>query len=132
MLRHGMEIKPTISVSNSATTVLFNSTYGLNETPTHTGAGTKRGVYAGYRCVVSIKCTGQNVTLYCSELDSGDSWNIVNGSGSGQVITASATWASIDFAPESPDWEMYVTNGGTGPTTLLITVMLIPDRAKVG
>jgi len=119
------KIVVTTSVSNSAVSTIFNSTYGLIESVTANGVGNYRGRYAGSRIVGSVTTGDQAVTLRLRGLENG-SWVTL------QDTTISATnTQTFDFLPRHPDFLVTIVNGGTGPSTLVAEAQLIRgDRSS--
>lgn len=120
----------SITTANNGVSVIWNSTYGIarwNEYSS-TVVGPERGHYTGIRVVVTVECTGQNVTINQAELDGSGAWDVVNGSGSGQTVTAGAGPVTFNWMPGTPDHQVYITNGATGPTTLRVTGYITFDR----
>jgi hypothetical protein len=131
-----VKFKPTISVANNGITPILNTTaWGYNVVPTSTLIGKNRGA-AGqltnlWLVVPYILCTAQNVTLTFQTLING-AWasaiDVPTGYlGGGNTITANAS-AQAGFS-----WRLYgdsnvfITNGGTGPTILDLGTPYLTD-----
>lgn len=116
--------KPSVSLANAATSYLGDTTVNGGETIGAT-AGTLRGAYAGHRIQAFINNTGQDVTVYLDYLNPTDSsWSNVYS----RVCTASAL-TELDWLPAAADWRLRCVNGGAGPTTNSVSIVITPQRS---
>lgn len=116
----------TTSVANSATSTIFNSTYGLTTATTATGVGDWRSRYAGYRVVGSVTTGNQAVTLRLSGLENG-AWVTIQ-----DTTVAATNTQTFDFLPRHPDYRVIIVNGATGPSTLVAEAYLVKDDRSAG
>ena len=120
---------PTVSLANSAVSVVFDSTYGLHTgTPSTTVVGGLRGKFANQRICGVVQSTTQNVTIRLDYLSAAGTWIT---SASTQAVTA-ATAQPFDWLPVAADWRVVIVNGGTGPSALTLDgIQLVRgDRAS--
>lgn len=119
---------PAVSVANNAVNVLVDSTNGfVSATPASLVPGPFRGRWANMGIKGTIAATGQNVTINLEALTgsagtSGD-WEIES---SGTVTVTAGTTYTLRWCPTAPDFRLREVNGGTGPTTLVCRLELIP------
>jgi hypothetical protein len=109
---------PTIT-GNNATIKLFDTTGGSNSN--------RKGFTHVQRILGSLRCD-QAITLLYQVLRTGSTtWRTMNGSGSGDAITAS-TDTAIDYLVLGPDSRLEAVTGGTGPSSCEVDVGLYTDR----
>lgn len=107
----------------SATVILFDTTDSTTTTP-----GTKRRGYSLIRRAVVTIETDQAATFYHSTCAaSGSTWDVINGSGSGESITAN-TLFERDCLFIGDDTQLKVVTG-SAPSVWRVSVRLVPDRA---
>jgi len=132
----GVGIKLTVTTANNGITPIFNSSvWGTGTPPTSTAIGPNIGTSCLTRniwlVVPYILCTAQNVTLTFQTLING-AWasalDVPMGYvGGGNTIAANAS-AQAGFS-----WRLYgdsnvfITNGGTGPTILDLGTPYLTD-----
>lgn len=123
--RKVIPIYPIMDTDDNAVSPIFNTVVGVRGTAssTSTTLTARRGEFWNWWLVVPyILCTGQDVTLSFEALVNG-SWasalDVPLGySGGDNTITADSS-AQQGFAWRMyPDSNVYITNGGTGPTVL--------------
>lgn len=119
-------IFPTLSTSNNATSYVFDSTYGLVSAASAT-PGPYRGRFAGMGIKGTIYATGQNVTINYNVLvdSTGTSSDWQAETPSTSTVTAGTPFA-LRWTPVSPDFQLTITNGGTGPTKLVARLEICP------
>lgn len=133
---------PTLSVTNSASNYLFDTTAPIGVAPaasyTNYGhgltaqksisVGPLRRQYPNLSAIqVQVSCTDQSVTLfYATLLEGATSWTIWNNAGSGQTVAA-GTPLEETFDCWGVEARVYLTNGGTGPTVLQASLKLIME-----
>ena len=117
---------PPTSTGNNATSYLFDSTYGLISAPSAT-PGVFRGRYAGHGIKGTIYATGQNVTINYNGLvgSAGTSADWQSETPATSTVTAGTPFA-LRWTPVGVDFQLTVTNGGTGPTILVARLELCP------
>jgi len=120
-------------------TTYVNGAAGLwAPTATLPGPGTSRAQYAGCRITGTITPTVQDVTLTFEILTNPTGTTsaayeadttVAGTGGTGAVTVTAGTTQPFDFRPTTPDWRIYVTAGGTAPTALRSTAVIVKDRA---
>ena len=120
----------SLSLSNNATNSLLDTTYGLWKAVTIGTAGPVRGEFRNWRFVItSIVLSGQNVTISNKMLDASGAWvsnpnapaAIADGT---SLLAATGTYKDGYSMFMAPECAVYLTNGGTGPTTLYVDAYL--------
>jgi hypothetical protein len=134
-----LTLSSTTAPGNSQFVPVFDSTRGLNGTqasvasggasliPLDTGAGGRRGRYAGAIVRYTALCTTQNVTLLLQILTgvggvAGD-WETQGSAGS--ITVTAGTTAIGEFKPEAADWRVVVQAGATGPATCVVKLTIL-------
>lgn len=138
-LRAPLNVTSTVAPGNSEFVVVFDTTRGLalgtqasvatgnaRLVPLSTDAKGRRGSFAGAAVRYSILSTTQNVTLLQQDLTgvggvAGD-WETQGALGS-VTVTASTT-AVGEFKPLTPDWQIVVQGGATGPATCVVKLAI--------
>ena len=119
---------PTLSLSNDALNILFDSTRGFASTPSSTVVGNFRGRFPRKRLAGWIVCATQNVTLRLDYLTEAGAW--VTGAKS-QTVTA-GTDQPFDWLPVSADYRLVILNGATGPSALTANGLHLIDNPDPG
>lgn len=132
-----LNITHTTVPGNSAYVIPIDSTRGLIQGTTasiasgstYLAPGTLRHRWAKAVVSYSVYCTGQNVTVNEQVLrgvaGTSADWETYGGTSVGQfTVTASATTTEREFTPGNSDFRILVTAGATGPTTLVVRIMV--------
>jgi len=121
-------LNPPADPGGTTETVVWNSTYSLINTPTAGGVGNYRGRHKDMQRLVLKVRSNVDVTVKQKTLAQGSTtWRVINGGGSGEVITANND-AQRDFFLEGVDNEITLT-AASDPTTWEISAYLVCDRA---
>ena len=131
---------PTLSVTNSASNYLFDTTAPIGVAPaaTYTNYGHGQVAMASLSVgplhkqypnllafMLQVRCTDQNVTAYYATLlDGATAWTIWNNGGSGDTVIAGTPFEQT-YDVWGNDARIYLTNGGTGPTVLQASLRLV-------
>lgn len=120
-------ITPTVVLSNSGITYVYDSTCGLIVAPTST-AGPYRGRTPGLRVAGNCNSTTQNVTLRLDYLKTDGTWL----TGVSSTAVTAGTAQDFDFLARSPDYRVVIVNGATGPSALYIQAYLVKGDRSAG
>jgi hypothetical protein len=122
--------------ANSEYVVLFDSTRFIGGSPVFTSMaataaafdpGPKRGDFAGYKVIATIKNGDQNVSV----LEQGLTGNAGTEAdweteAAGTVAVALNTTQPIEWKPASRDFRLLVLAGANNPSALFSTIALVP------
>jgi hypothetical protein len=81
--------------------------------------GNNRGGAKNSRIMMTVGCTGQNVTLLCYRLDGAGAWQLYDST----TITAGNTPQGLNWTVLSPDVLIGILGGATPPTTITTTFL---------
>lgn len=127
---------------NSQIVPVIDTTYWDNAPPWAAAAsaaapGKSRGALGGKRVTGSITPGGQAVTLTFQIMSNPGGTtsaafeadtNVSGTGGTGAVSVASNATQPFSWLPATADWRIIVTAGGTGPTTLRSSVVIVDAR----
>ena len=125
MATESVIVTPPAKPANNATAYLFDTTTAIGTAPSST-LGALRKQYPNLdKIIVTMYPVAQDVTFFTWVLDdAATARRITNGSGSGVTATAD-TYFERTFDIGGADGGVYVTAGGTAPTTLGMSIKLI-------
>ena len=134
-----MSLRWTVVPGNSGFVIPFDSTRGPHDMTwgaiasgsAYLAPGKMRGVYAGMKAAMSIRCTGQNVQadwqIKTGNAGTSADWESQGGAGVGvHTVTAGTTFTG-EFKPLAPEWRVLLTAGGAGPTTCEVEMHIMPS-----
>ena len=134
---------PVALPGNSQKAPLIDTTYWNDTGPWAAASSTpapgkSRGQLAGRRFTGSVSPTSQAITLTFEILTKPAGTTnaafeadttVAGTGGTGSMTVAAGATQTFDFRPATPDSRIYVTAGGTAPSALSSTLVIVTDRA---